>query len=110
MKIVKSVVLASALVASAFSLSGCSDTAYSQPAQTVATPNHWSANIGQKCTVYSKVGIPIYTVAPGTLKSADDSWIVVSNFADPTNNKLTELHIPTSEVTLIAFLEDKSKK
>ena len=110
MKIVKSVLLASALCASVFSLSGCAETAVSQPAQSIATPNHWNAKIGQKCTVFSKSEIPIYKTVPGTLKSADDSWIVIGDFIDPTSNKRLEMHIRTSDVFLVTFPEDQGKK
>ena len=105
MKIVKSIILASALCVSAFSLSGCAEAVKSQPVQASVVPSYWETKIGQKCTVHYN-----NAVSDGILKSADSYWVVISDVqetsVDDYNKKtdfVKEICVPTSSIDYVEF-------
>ena len=116
MKIIKSLVLASVLSASALSLSGCTDAARSASAQTAESYNYWSTRVGQKCTVQFSNKAGTNTSRVGVLKSATNSWVVIGDIieTDSVNGKdvgmIRDYCIPTENISYVSFAKPQNGK
>ena len=129
MKIVKSVLLASALCASLFSLSGCSQTAKSQPvvpsetasatqnSQMAPSPSaqQWNGRLGQECVIYLAQNVDgNRNGVAGTLLSVTNDWVVVSGKGTEGIGKDfvrldLDLYVPISNISYVKFSKETGK-
>ena len=116
MKILRRIIVLSAVFSTlvlASVLSGCANSAQSQPLAANSAAAPWRAKFGQKCSVLFSTKVGGSLSVDGVLKSATDEWIVMSDVdgADNVNGKIirtsVEYHIPIANIIYLSFSQPR---